>query len=182
MAFEADRSTHSFRETWQIKHTKDTGKILSKLTLYYNDSNDTIELLFKNEDLKSFLSSSIPQSNRTWFSKKSCWVIVPDSLPDVVAFSRHLFNHIESSSLPINYQKIIQDVLQDNYKKGKNVIKNEVKFTSKYSELYLLDSAPDFIVKAAYKALAKHYHPDGDAPNADKFKTIKDAYENIVKS
>ena len=155
---------------------------MSKLTLYYNDSNDTIELFFKNEDLKNFLYTSIPQSNRTWFSKKSCWVIVPDSLPDVIAFSRHLFNHIESSSIPINYQKIIQDVLQNNYKKGKNSIKNELKFTSNYSKLYLLESAPEFVVKAAYKALAKNYHPDGDCPDSEKFKDIKDAYETIVKS
>jgi len=155
---------------------------LSKLVLYYNDDNDTIELLFKNDDLKSFLSTSIPQSNRTWFSKKSCWVIVPDSLPDVIAFSRHLFNQIESSSLPINYQKIIQDVLQDNYNKSKNKVKIDKKFNSKYSQLYLLDSAPNFVVKAAYKALVKHYHPDGDNPDLEKFRSVKDAYENIVKS
>ena len=155
---------------------------MSKLTLYYNDANDTIELVFKDDELKGFISTSIPQSNRTWFAKKSCWVIVPDSLVDVIAFSRHLFNQIESSSLPIKYQKIVQNVLQGNYNKSKNRPEINTKFNSKYSELFLEESAPNFVVKAAYKALAKHYHPDGDAPDAEKFKSIKDAYENIVKS
>lgn len=155
---------------------------MSKLTLYYNDANETIELLFKNEELKNFLSTSIHQSNRTWFSKKSCWVIVPDVLPDVISFSRHLFNHIESGSLPLNYQKIIQDVLQGNWDKSKNVVKCSPNSRDSHAELFLLNSAPEFVIKAAYKALAKHYHPDGDSPDEDKFRKVKDAYESLVKS
>ena len=136
--------------------------------------------MFKNEELKGFLSSSIKQSSRTWFPKKSCWVIVPDVLPDVISFSRHLFNHIESSSLPINYQKIIQDVLQGNWDKSKNTLKSPLKSNGDHAELFLLDSAPKFIVKSVYKALAKHYHPDGDCPNENKFIRVKDAYERIL--
>ena len=155
---------------------------MSKLTLYYNDANETIELMFKNEELKNFLSTSIQQSNRTWFSKKSCWVIVPDVLPDVISFSRHLFNHIESGSLPINYQKVIQDVLQGNWNKSKNKVQNSPKSDGDYASLFLLDSAPEFLIKAVYRALAKNYHPDGDSPDEERFRKVKDAYEHIVKS
>jgi predicted negative regulator of RcsB-dependent stress response len=138
--------------------------------------------VFNNEELKSFLSTSIQQSNRTWFAKKSCWVIVPDVLPDVISFSRHLFNHIDTSSLPINYQKIIQSVLQGTWDKSKNTVKSPLNSEGDHAELFLLDSAPEFVVKATYKALAKRYHPDGDEPDEDTFKRIKDAYESLLKS
>lgn len=177
-----DRDTENLREIWEIEHTKSKGSILSKLILYYNDANETIELLFKNEELNNFISSSIQQSSRTWFQKKSCWVIVPDVLPDVISFSRHLFNHIDSSSLPIHYQKIIQNVFQGTWNKSKNTVKSTLRSGGDHAELFLLDSAPEFVVKSTYKALAKRYHPDGDEPDEDKFKQIKDAYERIIKS
>lgn len=179
---QTDRDTENFREIWEIEYAKGKGSILSKLILHYNDANETIELSFKNEELQNFLSSSIQQSSRTWFQKKSCWVIVPDVLPDVISFSRHLFNHIDSSSLPLHYQKIIQNVLQGVWNKSKNTVKSTLRSSGDHAELFLLESAPDFVVKATYKALAKRYHPDGDEPDADKFKRIKDAYEGIVKS
>ncbi len=155
---------------------------MSKLKLEYNDDNDTIELSFKDEELKSFITYSIKQSTRTWFPKKSCWVVLPEVLPDIIAFSRHTFNHIDTSSLPIKYQKIIQDVLQGNYKKSKNNIKKPSNYNSNYEVLFLKESAPKFLVKAVYKALAKHYHPDGESPNSEEFVKIKDAYESIQKS
>ena len=109
-------------------------------------------------------------------------MVLPEVLPDIIAFSRHTFNHIDTSSLPIKYQKIIQDVLQGNYKKSKNNIKKPSNYNSNYEVLFLKESAPKFLVKAVYKALAKHYHPDGESPNSEEFVKIKDAYESIQKS
>ena len=155
---------------------------MSKLRIEYNDANDTIELFFNDEELKSFISYSLPQSKRTWFPKNSCWVILPEVLPDIIAFSRHSFNEIERNSLPLKYQKIIENVLQGNYKKSKNTVQNQPDKETNYELLFVTESAPKIVVKAAYKALAKFYHPDGDSPDSERFVRIKEAYESIQKS
>ena len=93
-----------------------------------------------------------------------------------------MFDHIDPSSLPIKYQKIIQNVLQGNWDKSKLDPKKTVNFNSDYAQLFLDESAPDFVVKAVYKAVAKYYHPDGDSPNSDEFVRLKAAYERISKS
>lgn len=50
--------------------------------------------------------------------------------------------------------------------------------TSPYIILYLQDNAPSEVIKAAYRALSKMYHPDtGGDPNV--FKRIQEAYEKI---
>lgn len=48
-----------------------------------------------------------------------------------------------------------------------------------YAVLHLLPTAPESIIKAAWRELAKTLHPDlgGDA---EQFKRAKDAYETII--
>ena len=49
-----------------------------------------------------------------------------------------------------------------------------------YATLYVNDSAPDAVVKAAYKALSRMYHPDlGGDPKA--MGTVNAAFEDIKK-
>ena len=157
---------------------------MNKLTLRYNPISETIELHFKNSDLSNYLSTSLSQNTRTWDKKENCWVIVPGVLGKVIAYSRHLFNEIDASSLPILLQKRVQKALQgdyqDDYSESKDKNYTEKKDTSPYSVLYLRPDAPDFVVKAVYKTLAFKYHPDRGG-KAEQFQKVMEAYEAITK-
>lgn len=50
-----------------------------------------------------------------------------------------------------------------------------------YAVLGVNPSAPDFIVKAAYKQYMKECHPDTDKSDEDKAKKINNAYDAICK-
>lgn len=148
---------------------------VSTLILRHNTVSDTIELHFVNEDLKTFLSS-LPPHFRTWNPKSKCWVIVPEILNKIVSYSRHLFTRIDSSSLPVRHQTIVQRALQG--LKDNSSIKNEP--NSPYATLYVTQNAPKFVIKAAYKALAFQYHPDRGG-NSEEFQRVREAYDKIVK-
>jgi len=50
-----------------------------------------------------------------------------------------------------------------------------------YAILEIRPGAHSIIVKAAYRALARQYHPDSDlAPNREKFQKIQEAYDEIM--
>lgn len=48
-----------------------------------------------------------------------------------------------------------------------------------YKVLHLLPSAPDFVVDATWKVLARKYHPDSVNGNQELFITYKLAYDKI---
>ena len=151
---------------------------MSKLTIRYNDVLEVLELHFKDKKLQEFLSSHVNPKYRTWYKAGKCWNIMPSVLGEVVCYARHLFNHIDASSIPIIYQEVVQEALQgvlDKEKFNYNISKKDI---SPYSILYITPNAPDFIIKAAYKALAFKYHPDRGG-DADKFQEVRSAYEAI---
>ena len=55
----------------------------------------------------------------------------------------------------------------------------EVALDSPYRVLGINPDAPDFLVRAAYKANMKKYHPDGENPNEETAKKVNQAYERI---
>lgn len=55
----------------------------------------------------------------------------------------------------------------------------EVPEDSPYRILGVHPEAADFVVRAAYKAMQKKYHPDGAAPNEEMSKLVNNAYESI---
>lgn len=50
--------------------------------------------------------------------------------------------------------------------------------SSAYATLFLTKNAPSFMIEAAWKALAREYHPDRGG-NPDAFKNAQAAYEEI---
>ena len=48
-----------------------------------------------------------------------------------------------------------------------------------WSILHVAENAPEFIVDAVWKTLAKRYHPDTSTGNADLFMKYKAAYDTI---
>jgi DnaJ-class molecular chaperone len=78
------------------------------------------------------------------------------------------------------YQKIVQRALQGLPQEGLDTKSPTLnKDSSPYSVLYIREDAPDFIIKAVYKALVFEYHPDHGG-NAEQFQTVKEAYEEII--
>ena len=151
---------------------------MNKLTLRYNTASKVIELYFKEKEVQHFLSS-LPAPTRTWNKGERCWAIVPEVLHKVISYSRHSFNHIDSSSLPISYQKIVQEALQGIPESKSTKISTPEKGSSPYSTLYLTADAPDFVVKAVYRALAFEHHPDRGGKR-EEFQRVKEAYETIT--
>ena len=55
----------------------------------------------------------------------------------------------------------------------------EVPPDSPYRVLGISPDAPDFLLRAAYRAMQKKYHPDGESPNEELSKQVNNAYERI---
>ena len=152
---------------------------MNKLILRYNQLSEVVELYFNNKEVQNFLSA-LPAHTRTWKPADRCWVVVPEVLHKVISYSRHEFNHIDSSSLPLNYQKVIQRALQGLPEEKITTSKTTSKGNSPYAVLYIRDGAPDFVIKAAYKALAFEYHPDRGG-NTEEFQRVKEAYDTLME-
>ena len=137
--------------------------------------SEVIELYFNSKELQDFLSS-LPVHTRTWNSNLKCWAVIPEILHKIISYGRYTFNRIDSSSLPIHYQSVVQRALQG--LPDTEIYTNRK--SSPYSVLYISKGAPECVVKAAYKALAFKYHPDmgGDA---EEFQKVKAAYDEIMK-
>ena len=108
-------------------------------------------------------------------------MILPNILGKVIAYSRHLFSQIDSSSIPIRYQKTVQKALQGIIEDDTNYVENIKKNNSPYSDLYLIPEAPYFLVKSVYKTLAFKYHPDRGG-DSEQFQKVREAYEVITKA
>jgi curved DNA-binding protein CbpA len=48
-----------------------------------------------------------------------------------------------------------------------------------YAVLQVRDDADERVVQAAYRALARRYHPDGEAPQPERMTEINRAYERL---
>jgi curved DNA-binding protein CbpA len=48
-----------------------------------------------------------------------------------------------------------------------------------YSTLFVLRTAPDDVIHAAFRVLARRFHPDGDQPDAGRMAEINQAYASI---
>lgn len=55
----------------------------------------------------------------------------------------------------------------------------EASVDSPYKILRINPDAPDFLVRASYKANMKKYHPQGETPDEERAKLINNAYDQI---
>ena len=80
-------------------------------------------------------------------------------------------------SLP-NLQEEVKKFIST--KRGYTIKPQEKSEVSNYSKLFLTDGAPKFLVRAAYKSLALHYHPDNkETGDSEKFIDIAGAYKAL---
>jgi len=60
---------------------------------------------------------------------------------------------------------------------GENIA--ELPSDNPYRILGINPDAPDFLVKVAYRAMQKKYHPDGETPDEAMSKLVNEAYEQV---
>ena len=77
-----------------------------------------------------------------------CWVIVSEALNELLPIIKQEFDDVDIKNLPDDFDTTAP-----------------VKCVSDLSALHLTEDAPDFLIGATYKRLAKQYHPDGDCPD-----------------
>jgi hypothetical protein len=136
-----------------------------------------------NAAFVGWLKKRINRVDYTYIREEKAWLISdPSAFPDILAKLRSLFpEHFE------HQEKKKEDPRKEKYKNaysgGSNYTRPPVA-GSAYSALYVVSQAPNEVVKAAYRALCKLYHPDL-ASNKDEaemaMKNINNAYDTISK-
>lgn len=124
-----------------------------------------------------FVKYSVKPTHR--FYENGGWHLHKDFLGAVVQMAISSKEYVDYSSLPDDIQ------IEIALKKGQQTRTLTTSdapptLTSLYAELHLLPSAPESVVKAAYKALVSIYHPDKGGDN-EKFLKITEAYKKIVE-
>lgn len=116
------------------------------------------------------LRTSIPVVYR-YYDKG--WYVHEDYLPKVVAIARSNGIFVDYHTLP--------DTIQIKIVANRNDTPTvPTPLTSPYAVLFLTPEAPDYVVKAVYRAMVKQLHPDhGGDP--DQFLKIQEAYEQLTR-
>ena len=150
------------------------------LEFRYNDTNDTIDVLYAGcKELDNYIHGQVEPKSRVWSKATSCWVITPNVIGNITAIGSPHFDEVKYFSLPPTIQNEVKKYLL-----GRRVTPEEDKVTPKgspYAKLFLIEDSPMFLVKAAYKALARHYHPDMKTGDNERFLEITSAYKSLKK-
>ena len=97
----------------------------------------------------------------------------------MVAIGSTYFEEIKYFSLPFHLQDVVKNFLNE---KDFTIHSDSSLKGSSYKQLYLIKDAPEVVIKGAYKALAKYYHPDNkDTGDSERFLAISTAYKAIKK-
>ncbi len=125
--------------------------------------------------VKSFITFSVqPASHRYWDSERAAWAVQVDHLIDLVKIGEYHTGFVDYSDLGIDLQMFIAQ------NKSRNVVKSIIQ-EDPFAVMHLLPTAPQVMIEAAWKALAKLHHPDSGG-NEEEFKRVSDAYQRIKKT
>lgn len=124
------------------------------------------------------IKTSLPQSRLMYNEYTKEYLVYSAEFYAFFKLAEPHFSYIDYSKIPYNWRKNLSNKNNsNNYTK----VNPTVNSTSNWDVLYLKETAPIEVVKAAYKALAKLYHPDINPDNVDKMSKINVAYESILK-
>jgi hypothetical protein len=153
-----------------------------QVTFAYKESNKTILISVTGcPDVAYYISNALNQNMRVWSKVDCCWAILPEALAEVVAnvaVSPNVEN-IHYKPLPDIYKDVVVSMLRKfgrkNYSEPTTPISSSARDT-----LFVAKDAPDEVIKAAYKALAKKYHPDSENGSNTRFLEIRAAYDKLL--
>lgn len=108
------------------------------------------------------LKASVPSSGREWHPDKKVWWVDDPYFGTILRMSYRWFDEVVDKTQPTSSAP-------------------GAALATPHSVLFLLPNAPAPVIKAAYRALSKMYHPDtGGDP--EKMKLVNLAYEAIEEA
>lgn len=134
-----------------------------------------------NSSFVSLIKSGIvPASYRKYDAETQCWCVHVEKIREIVDLASRYYE-VDWSNLPASWQGMITG--EEPRRRAKSRRKTSVK-NSPYSKLFLLDTAPRSLVKAAYQALLIEYHPDHNDGEGDQVKLneVINAYRKIINN
>tara|TARA_R100001244_G_scaffold36778_3_gene33647 strand:- start:2019 stop:2399 length:381 start_codon:yes stop_codon:yes gene_type:complete len=117
---------------------------------------------------------------RFYDETSACWFVYRDYILPFVQVAVHSGHAVDYASLPDDIKQGI-DSEKGNWQhvspSGPEIAKvKPMSVNRAFKILHLRQSAPDFVVKAAYRALSLKHHPD-QGGEAEVFKKINTAYQ-----
>lgn len=125
-----------------------------------SSSKGYFQVLEVPNEISNYIRYKIPYNKRI-FSEH--WFITVKYIPSLVKFARGRGIVVDVSSLPAYITKHLGEQVK----------------TSPSATLYLIDGAPEYIVDAVWKAIAKKWHPDKEGGDSSEFLKFKEAYDHI---
>lgn len=123
-------------------------------------------------DVVEELKASIPVGCRKWDPKERCWRI-ERSYMSIALSILNAYDYEDS----IVFEKRQHERRQR--EKPKPPTPQPQSAASPYTMLFVLPSAPPEVIDAAYRALAKLYHPDRAGGSTQKMKELNVAYDKV---
>lgn len=153
-------------QTWSIK--------VMIIVEKYSDTEVAVETPYK-ADFINELKDSIDPPFRRWNGDKRAWII------RAAVFS--IVHEIIDSHYPDEVWQVsetAQELIQKSYSYRVVYPEKQPDCSGPRTVLHVTDDAPDCVVQAAYKALARMHHPDVGG-SREVMSKVNAAYEEIKK-
>lgn len=123
--------------------------------------------------VSTYLKTGVDTSYR--YFDEGYWFVHQEFLSRVVTIAR-------SKSVVVDYHTLPDDIqiLIASKRSTSNYTKSTQSYGDAYSALHILPTAPEYVIKAVYRAMAKKHHPD-QGGEAEEFRRITEAYKELVK-
>lgn len=145
-------------QSWRTTSTRHSnrGKSVASLRLTENKLFIILEAPY-NAEFTDTLKKSLPTKKRTWDGNDKAWYVVADQLDKLT----HILDQYYDETILLDFPA--QDVKSD-----------------AWSKLYLIEGAPIELIQAAYRVLAKKFHPDVMGGDGEKMKSVNVAYKELM--
>lgn len=134
----------------------------------------------------AWIKDHVPAGQRTWEADEKRWWIAETYADGAVKMARTVFPLLDTSAYDgKGQQRPHEDYRQAGFggNARQQTQRQEAPASGPHAILFLLPSAPAEVVNAAYKALAKVYHPDaGTRPDTLRMTAINNALDELKKA
>lgn len=131
-----------------------------------------------DDTFRNWLKMTVPSGQRAWEAEEKRWWVSEEYADDAVKMAQACFPQLDTS----DYFLKSQSHKQTGFGGSAQSQPPKQEPAGPQAVLFCLPSAPAEVLTAAYKALAKVYHPDaGTRPDALRMTAINGAIERLRK-
>lgn len=146
------------------------------MKIYVHPNEDFVFVKTNHAKIKEWLRFSVkPVTHRYFSDEEFAWVLHRDHLLDAIRVGM-VHGPVDYSALPIDTQMTIA-AQKAAWRTQARVVEKSVG-ADPYRVMHLLPTAPQVIVDAVFRTLAKLHHPDMGG-SEEEFKLLNDAYQRI---